>query len=227
MRKPKVRADVKVISVTLTQLYVSSLLFILQSKWFHLFGKGCRMEALLLPPMSMQQLNRPVHLLFPNPAADPTYNTEHIISQFCAWFSLSVFVICLKSLNQGWALFFWNMYIHLTSKTEVQNSVGTSKHWPVIMHLQFPLLQKSKRRKQTANSIYLHSNMTLALLHIIFSLTNQKKPIRATKYKDKPSCFILPWDWCPPESSWLSYDLEFFCGWLFWAFKSRFQSMLC
>lgn len=53
MRKPKVKADVKVISVTLTQLYVSLLLFILQSTQFHLFEKGCRIEALLLPPMSI------------------------------------------------------------------------------------------------------------------------------------------------------------------------------
>lgn len=44
------KADVKVTSVKLTQLYVSLLVFILQSR-FHLFEKGCRMEALFLPPM--------------------------------------------------------------------------------------------------------------------------------------------------------------------------------
>lgn len=71
------------------------------------------MEALLLPPMTVQQLNRPVHLQFPNPAADPTCNTEHIISQLSAWFSLSVFVICLKSLKQGWALFFSEICIFI------------------------------------------------------------------------------------------------------------------
>lgn len=52
MRKAKVKADVKVISVTLTQLYISLLLFILQRRQPHLFEKGCRMEAFLLPPMS-------------------------------------------------------------------------------------------------------------------------------------------------------------------------------
>jgi len=52
MRKQKVQADIKVTSVTLTQLYVSLPLFILQRRQSCQLEKCRRLEAPLLPPTS-------------------------------------------------------------------------------------------------------------------------------------------------------------------------------
>lgn len=72
--KAKTEAVVTVILVSLTQLYMS-VIFILQKRQSLQFEQGCRMEALLLPPTSMQQFNRLTLQQLPSPSANLMHST--------------------------------------------------------------------------------------------------------------------------------------------------------